>query len=117
MKDLKTRLDIRQNADEQRFEAHLDGEVIGYAEYQEKQKGVRDFTHTFVEEDQRDQGVAAELVRASLERTRQDGMQVWATCPYTKDYLNEHEEFQDLIADKGGHKDDHPEGKDFNVPG
>lgn len=108
MKDLTARLDIRQNPDETRFEAHLDGEVIGYADYKQTEKGVRDFHHTFVDEDQREQGVAAELIQGALERTRQEDMKIWASCPYVKDFLNEHEEFHDLIVDKGGHKDDRP---------
>ncbi|HET8561870.1 MAG TPA: GNAT family N-acetyltransferase, partial [Marmoricola sp.] len=53
---------IIDNPDEERFEAYVDGELAGFAEYQLAQRLVV-FTHTEVEDRFEGQGIGSALAR------------------------------------------------------
>ncbi|PWN02179.1 GNAT family N-acetyltransferase [Nocardioides silvaticus] len=89
---------VTNNAEQNRFEIHTaDGRLAGFAEYVERD-GVREFTHTVVDDEFEGQGIGSGLARAALDQTRADGLKVVATCPFIKGWIDKHPDHQDLLA-------------------
>ena len=81
----------------QRFEAHLDGEVVGELDYVVA-GGVHRLLHVETEPEWRGRGFAAELVRLSLDELHAHGARVEAVCPYVVGYLRAHPEYADMVT-------------------
>lgn len=62
---------------------------------------VIDFTHTYVPESRRGEGVGDALAAAGLDYARRHHLRVRASCPFVAAYLQRHPEYNDLL-------DDHP---------
>ena len=60
--------------------------------------GVLDFNHTFVPPRLRNRKIAAQLVAFALAHARKHGYKVMPTCPYVRDYVDQHNEWRDLIV-------------------
>ncbi|NYG60155.1 hypothetical protein BJ980_003078 [Nocardioides daedukensis] len=89
-------LDITNNEEEHRFEATVDGEAAGYAEY-EREPGLITFTHTVV--DLEGQGVGSALARFGLDAVRAEGgTKVVPQCPFIKGWIDKHPDYQDLVS-------------------
>jgi predicted GNAT family acetyltransferase len=89
---------VRDNSDENRFEA-LDesGVVAGFAAYRRSDDRVV-FTHTEVDDAFEGRGIGSTLVRGALDAVRGEGVRVVAQCPFVKSYLDEHQEYADLVG-------------------
>ena len=83
-----------------RYELSRDG-ASAVLEYEEAGGGVAVFTHTFVPEALRGQGVAAELVRFALDDARARGWKVLPQCGYVDVFMRRHREYADLRAEGG----------------
>ncbi|MBL1069023.1 GNAT family N-acetyltransferase [Streptomyces sp. 7-21] len=92
-----------------RFEARDGERITGYLVYRrdegtddgtggERRRGTVDYLSTFVPEESRGQGVAAELARAALEDARHRGLRVRPTCPFVAGYVERHPEYRPLLA-------------------
>ncbi len=88
---------VTRNDEHGRFEATLDGEVAGYAEFRLRD-GVIEFTHTVVEDRFEGRGVGSTLVSEALDQVRAEGLEVVATCEFVKSYIERHQEYADLLA-------------------
>lgn len=77
-----------------RFELALEGQKA-VAEY-EMEGDRMIFTHTWVPDELRGRGVAAELIRAALEFARREKKKAVPQCSYVEVYLKRHPEFADL---------------------
>jgi uncharacterized protein len=87
---------VRDNPDESRFEAYLDGELAGFSEY-ELSDGVITFTHTEVDDAYEGHGVGSALVRYAFDQVRTDGTRrVRPSCPFVRAWLDHHPDYQDL---------------------
>lgn len=91
---------VSNNPDASRYEAVVDGQVAGFAEYMLTDDMIV-FTHTEVSPDFEGQGVGSALakgalgdVRASAERS------VMPLCPFIKAYMEKHPEYADLAYNK-----------------
>jgi hypothetical protein len=89
---------VTDNEDLHRFEIRLDGELAGFAEYQ-RSGDVVVFTHTEVDERFRGHGLATELVRTALDRTRARGFSVQPICPLVRGFIGEHPDYKDLVSE------------------
>jgi predicted GNAT family acetyltransferase len=89
---------VTDNEDLHRYEIRIDGEIAGFAEYH-RQGDVVVFTHTEVDERFRGHGVATDLVRTALDRTRAHGFEVRPQCPLVRSFISEHPEYKDLVSD------------------
>jgi predicted GNAT family acetyltransferase len=83
--------------DEHRFEARIDGELLGVAEYR-LGEGEITFTHTEVADAAEGRGVGGRLVRAALDDVRGRGLRVVPQCPFVRSYIEKHPEYQDLVT-------------------
>jgi predicted GNAT family acetyltransferase len=89
---------VTRNDERHRFEAVCDGEVAGYAEFRLRDGGVIEFTHTVVDDRFEGRGVGSTLVAEALDQVRAEGLEVIATCPFVRSYIERHQEYADLLA-------------------
>jgi hypothetical protein len=87
---------VRDNPDDNRFEAYVDGTLAGFSAYVEGH-GTYNFVHTEVDDAFEGQGVGSALVRQSLDQLRErEGVHVTASCPFVRAWLRTHPEYADL---------------------
>lgn len=89
-------LDVVENTDADRFEAHAGGEVVALVEYRHAQ-GSLVVTHTETADEYEGKGIAARLVRGMLDQLRDAGRTIQVQCPYVAAYLRKHPEYGDLV--------------------
>jgi len=80
------------------FAIIVDDEMAGYTEYRTG-PGVRAFMHTIIDDRFRGQGLASQLVRQALDKTRAEGLLVEPYCPFTRRFISEHAEYLDLVPE------------------
>lgn len=84
--------------DASRYEAHVDGKLAGYAEY-ELGDGTITFTHTVVDDAFEGRGVGSALVRSALDDVRSAGERsVVPQCPFVSGWIEKHPDYQPLVA-------------------
>jgi predicted GNAT family acetyltransferase len=89
---------VAKNAERDRYEIVVDGQVVGFAEYQPRPGGVVVFTHTEIDESYEGRGLGGRLARAALDDVRAAGGSVVPQCPFIKGYIERHPEFQSLVG-------------------
>ncbi|KRF18918.1 hypothetical protein ASG90_03245 [Nocardioides sp. Soil797] len=88
-------VEVNDNQDQSRFEAHVEGELAGFAEYV-REPGRITFTHTEVSLE--GQGVGSALARQALDAVRAEGgLTVVPRCPFIKGWIEKHPDYQDLL--------------------
>ena len=83
--------------DRGRYEASLDGAVVGILTYAIKNGRIA-LIHTEVLPAFEGRGVAAALSRFALDDARRQGLLVIASCPYVKRYLETHPDDLDIVV-------------------
>ena len=83
--------------DKGRYHLLVDGAEAGELDYR-MDGDVRVFVHTGVRDEYEGHGLAGQLATRVLDDARAEGIQVGATCPYVRSYLEKHPEYQDLLA-------------------
>lgn len=89
-------LQIRHDADDQRFSTVVDG-VEARLDYR-RGDGLITITHTLVPTAIGGRGIAGELVRAALDFARSAGLKVSAVCSYSDAWMRRHPDYDDLRA-------------------
>lgn len=89
-------LQISHDTGARRFKTSVDGHEA-YVEY-EREGGIVTITHTIVPSEIGGRGIAAQLVRATLEYIRGEGLKVVPQCSYAAAYLKKHPQYADLVA-------------------
>jgi uncharacterized protein len=90
--------EVRNNAPRSRYEVSLDGRLVGFADYR-AHGDIVVFPHTEIEPSMRNQGLGAELVRGALDDVRARGGTIVAQCWYVAEFIDDHPEYADLLAD------------------
>lgn len=91
-------VETRHNPDESRYEAHLDGELAGFAEYVLRGEDLIVFTHTEVDDRFEGKGVGSALARFALDDVRLEGARrVVPRCPFIKGWIDRHPDYADLV--------------------
>lgn len=92
--------ELKHNRAEQRFEAWVDGELLGKATYVLLPGDVAEFDHTYVEDAARGTGLAGRLVRFAFDQVRADGeWTILPTCPYVVAWAERHPEYADVLVE------------------
>jgi hypothetical protein len=90
--------EVIQNQELERFELVIDGDIAGFTEYRIDGKRIV-FTHTEVNQDEREHGLAGRLVQQALDQVRDHtDYRVVAQCPYVSHWVRGHPEYQDLLT-------------------
>lgn len=88
---------VTRNDDQNRYEAHLDGALAGFAEYQLTDELIV-FTHTEVDPSFEGKGVGSALARTALDEVReQNNRKVMAVCPFIKAWIGKHPDYVNLL--------------------
>src|SRR5262245_15927126 len=89
-------IEVRDNPDESRFEAYVDGALAGFSVYVTSHRTLM-FVHTEVDDAFEGKGVGSSLVRQSLDQLRErEGLRVTASCPFVRAWMRKHPEYLDL---------------------
>ncbi|MEP7360628.1 MAG: GNAT family N-acetyltransferase [Chloroflexota bacterium] len=75
-----------------RWEARLDGELAGYAEYRTR-RGKVIFTHTVVDERFEGRGIGSGLAKHALDAAVAADQRIVPYCPFVSAYLRRHNEY------------------------
>ena len=93
-------VEITLNESEHRYEAHVDGELAGFAAFTMQGDRII-FTHTEVDDRFEGQGVGSQLARHALDDVRSRGsLQVVPRCPFIRSWIEKHPEYADLVSDE-----------------
>lgn len=88
---------VTDNPDKSRYEAHLEGNLVGYATYQ-LTTALIVFTHTEVVPECEGKGVGSALAKFALDDVRDQGQrQVLLLCPFIKAWIARHPEYIPLV--------------------
>jgi len=89
--------DVRNAPDRSRYELHIDGQLVGIADYQERD-GALVMPHTEIAADRRGEGLGDVLVQGALDDVRARGQKVVPACWFVREYVERHPEAADLLA-------------------
>ncbi|SNY59974.1 GNAT family N-acetyltransferase [Paractinoplanes atraurantiacus] len=89
---------VRDNPSHRRFELTVDGEWGGKADYRMRD-GVAIIVHSEIDPALRGRGLGNELAARTLDEFRARGVQVVPSCPFFAQFVAEHPEYEDLVAD------------------
>ncbi len=90
-------LEIVDNPAEHRFEARLDGQVVGISEYELDDRTIT-FHHTETDEAFEGRGFGSRLAAGALDAVRGRDIRVRSRCPFITAYIRRHREYQDLLS-------------------
>jgi predicted GNAT family acetyltransferase len=91
-------VEVRDNPEEHRYEARVDGDLGGYLVYRSR-TGLIAFMHTEVGDRFEGQGVGSSLAREALEDARRRELDVLPFCPFVNSYIQKHREYLDLVPE------------------
>jgi predicted GNAT family acetyltransferase len=80
---------VRRNDALHRFEAELDGTIVGTIQYR-AQPGMVILVHTETDAAYGGRGIGSQLARAALEDLRSKGEKAVVVCPFIKAWLGKH---------------------------
>jgi uncharacterized protein len=90
-------LTVTDNLFEGRYEALLDGEIVGTAEY-ELSDDLMILIHTDVAPTHQDQGIGGTLARFVVNDARRRGLRVRPVCPFLRSWIDRHPDYADLVG-------------------
>lgn len=93
-------IDVTDNTEAHRYEAHADGALAGFIDYQVRDGRIT-LVHTQVEDAFEGKGLGSSLVKGALGMVRDSGHEMLPVCPFVAAYVKRHPEYLDLVpADK-----------------
>lgn len=91
--------EVRHVPEDQRYEVWAAGERAGFVTYETAEDRIV-LAHTEIADRFEGQGVGSALVRGTLDDVRRGGRhQVVAQCPFVGGWIEQHPDYQDLLAD------------------
>ena len=91
-------VEIKNNQEQNRYEAWLGDELAGYADYELRGESIA-FVHTVVDDKYEGEGVGSTLAREALDDVRRDGeLEVIVECPFIKEWISRHSDYEHLLA-------------------
>ncbi len=90
---------VTHNVPRQRFEVTTGDAPTAFLSYIHEGERVV-FDHTYVPDELRGRGLAAQLVRAALNEARQQRWTVVPRCSYVDTFIKRNAEFADLVKDQ-----------------
>lgn len=88
-------VEIINNPDESRFEAHVEGH-LAVLDYQQDDEKIT-YIHTGVPAEIEAQGIGTKLAKTGLDYARDNGLDVIPLCPFVVAYIRAHPEYQSLV--------------------
>jgi predicted GNAT family acetyltransferase len=88
--------EVRDDAPRLRYEILVDGEVVGFVQYNMRD-GRLILVHTEVDPARQLKGLATTLVQGALDDIRRRGLQVVPVCPFIERFIERRPEYDDLV--------------------
>ena len=88
-------IDVHDDRDASQYVAEIDGDRAGFAEYRLANDLIV-FSHTEVDPRFEGQGIGSALARFGLDDARRRGLSVITVCPFVRDWMARHPDYQDL---------------------
>jgi predicted GNAT family acetyltransferase len=98
MTDDAADLRVVDNPLEHRYEAWLDGRIVGVSEYELADDRIV-FLHTEVDPSVEGLGIGSRLAAGALDDVRRRGLKLVVECPFIAAWLKRHRDYADLLAD------------------
>jgi predicted GNAT family acetyltransferase len=92
----ETDVSVADHPEKSRFEAFLDGQRMGQANYRLTNTTIT-FTHTEVDDEAEGKGVGSTLAQAVLDSARERGLRVVPQCQFIAHYISRHPDYLDLV--------------------
>jgi predicted GNAT family acetyltransferase len=89
--------ELTDNTAESRFEMPVEG-LTAFVTYRRSNDGVISLNHAEVPQALEGKGFGSELVRATLDQVRNEGLKVIPRCSFVRAYILRHPEYADLVA-------------------
>ena len=89
-------VEIVNNTAEREWEAFLDGQLAGYAEYRTR-PGRIVFTHTVVDPQFEGKGIGTALAKTAVEDAVANELRITPVCPFVRAWLKRHPEFHESV--------------------
>ncbi|MGE4321385.1 MAG: GNAT family N-acetyltransferase [Acholeplasmataceae bacterium] len=77
-----------------------EGKTLALATFPPYNEDTVVINHTFVDPSLRGQGVAGELMQATVEHIKNQGLKVVATCAYAVVWFKRHHDFDDIVNEE-----------------
>jgi predicted GNAT family acetyltransferase len=81
---------------ENRYEVHVGDELAGFVTYRRAPDHIV-FVHTEIFDKWEGHGLGGRLARGALDDARAAGLRVVPRCPFIAHFIEEHEEYADLV--------------------
>jgi uncharacterized protein len=91
-------IDVKDVADEGRYEISLAGEPAGFTAYVLR-PGLIAFVHTQIDERFQGHGLADRLIAAALDDARRRELAVLPFCPFVQGFIKRHDDYLDLVPE------------------
>jgi uncharacterized protein len=89
--------EVRDNAEQSRYELLEDGKLLGVADYRVQGDKLA-FPHTEIVPGRRNQGLGHQLVKGALDDVRRRGVKVVPYCWFVAEFIQDNPEYADLRA-------------------
>lgn len=89
---------MTEDPDAGRFLMTLEGETIGFLQYQPLSGSTMVLEHVEIEPRFEGRGLGGELTKAALDGFRARGVTVVPQCPFIAHYIRTHPEYADLVS-------------------
>lgn len=92
-----TPLELTNNPETSRYEAHQDGQIVAFADYRQTAEGI-EFPHTVVDQRANGRGIGSALVRFALDDVRARNLgPVIPRCWFVAGWIERHPEYAELV--------------------
>ena len=88
---------VRDNPAELRYEILAGDDLLGVIRYV-REPGTVVLVHTEIEPEAEGRGVGSRLVAGALADIRSRGLRLVPVCPFVRDYIARHPEYDDLVV-------------------
>ncbi|MGV9836099.1 GNAT family N-acetyltransferase [Nocardia niigatensis] len=89
-------VEVRKNAELDRFELYIDGYLAGVAAYQDTAQE-RAFVHTEIYPQFEGLGYGRKIVQGALDQTRDEGLGILPLCPMVRHFVESRPEYLALV--------------------
>ena len=90
-------MQVKHDKEKQKFYVVAEGKE-SHLEYN-KTENVLNFYHTYVPDELRGRGIAAEIVKTGLSFAKENDLKIIPSCSYVAAYIQGHKEYSELIAE------------------